>query len=78
MGSLKDTDGENSESDDNPVLNDVLTNADGLLALDTVCCTLETYDNVDEFFFKYLTRIENIFTKKQKESTIQDFFAKDK
>jgi hypothetical protein len=41
----KDTDGENSESDDVP------TNADGLLALDTVRRTLETYDNVDEFFF---------------------------
>jgi hypothetical protein len=50
----------------------------GLLALDTVRHTLETYDNVDEFFFKYLTKIENIFTKKQKQSTIQDFFAKDK
>jgi hypothetical protein len=25
-----------------------------------------------------LTNIENIFTKKQKQSTIQDFFAKDK
>ena len=74
----KDTDGENSESDDDPVLNDVPTNADGLLALDTVRRTLETYDNVDEFFFKYLTKIENIFTKKQKQSTIQDFFAKDK
>ena len=75
----KDTDGENSESDDDPVLNDVPTNADGLLALDTVCRTLETYDNVDEFFFKYLkTKIENIFIKKQKQSTIQDFFAKDK
>jgi hypothetical protein len=47
----KDTDGENSESDDDPVLNDVPTNADGLLALDTVRRTLETYDNVDEFFF---------------------------
>jgi hypothetical protein len=46
----KDTDGENSESDDDPVLNDVPTNADGLLALDTVRRTLETYDNVDEFF----------------------------
>jgi hypothetical protein len=32
----KDTNGENSESDDDPVLNDVPTNADGLLALDTV------------------------------------------
>jgi hypothetical protein len=32
----KDTDGENSESDDDPVLNDIPTNADGLLALDTV------------------------------------------
>ena len=72
----KDTNGENSESDDDPVLNDVPTNADGLLALDTVHHTLETYDNVDDFFFKYLTNIENIFTKKQ--STIQDFFAKDK
>jgi hypothetical protein len=68
----KDTDGENSESDDVP------TNADGLLALDTVRRTLETYDNVDEFFLKYLTKIENIFTKKQKQSTIQDFFVKDK
>ena len=47
----KDTDGENSESDHDPVLNDVPTNADGLLALDTVRRTLETYDNVDEFFF---------------------------
>jgi hypothetical protein len=72
----KDTNGENSESDDDPVLNDVPTNADGLLALDTVHYTLETYDNVDDFFFKYLTNIVNIFTKKQ--STIQDFFAKDK
>jgi hypothetical protein len=36
---------------DDPVLNDVPTNADGLLALDTVRRTLETYDNVDEFFF---------------------------
>ena len=52
----KDTDGENSESDDDPVLNDIPTNADGLLALDTVPRTLETYDNVDEFFFKYLTK----------------------
>ena len=52
----KDTDGENSESDDDPVLNDIPTNADGLLALDTVRRTLETYDNVDEFFFKYLTK----------------------
>ena len=52
----KDTDGENSESDDDPVLNEVPTNADGLLALDTVRRTLETYDNVDEFFFKYLTK----------------------
>jgi hypothetical protein len=33
--------------------------------------------NVDEFFLKYLTKIENIFTKKQKQSTIQDFFVKD-
>jgi hypothetical protein len=74
----KDTDGENSESDDDPVLNDVPTNADGLLALETVRHTLETYDNVDEFLFKYLTKIENIFTKNQKQSTIQDFFAKDK
>ena len=74
----KDTNGENSESDDDPVLNDVPTNADGLLSLDTVRHTLETYDNVDDFFFKYLTNIENIFTKKQKQSTIQDFFAKDK
>ena len=65
------------QSDDDPVLNDIPTNADGLLALDTVCHTLETYDNVDEFFFKYLTKIENIFTKKQKKSTIQDFFVKD-
>jgi hypothetical protein len=39
----KDTDGENSESDDDTVLNDVPTNADGLLALDTVRRTLETY-----------------------------------
>ena len=38
----KDTNGENSESDDDPVLNDVPTNADGLLALDTVHHTLET------------------------------------
>ena len=65
------------QSDDDPVLNDILTNADGLLALDTVRCTLETYGNVDEFFFKYLTEIENIFTKKQKQSTIEDFFVKD-
>ena len=65
----KDTDGENSESDDDPVLNDVPTNADGLLALETVRHTL---------VFKYLTKIENIFTKNQKQSTIQDFFAKDK
>ena len=47
----KDMDGENSESDDDPVLNNVPTNADGLLALETVRRTLETYDNVDEIFF---------------------------
>ena len=46
----KDTDGENSESDDDPVLNDVPTNADGLLALDTVRRTLETYDMLMIFF----------------------------
>ena len=68
----KDTDGENSESDDDPVLNDVPTNADGLLALDTVCRTLETYDNVDEIFFKYLkTKIENIFTKKHQHLSVR-------
>ena len=46
----KDTDGENSESDDDPVLNDVPTNADGLLAHDTVRHTLETYDMLMIFF----------------------------
>jgi hypothetical protein len=42
--------GENSESDDDPVLNDVPTNADGLLAHDTVRHTLETYDMLMIFF----------------------------
>jgi hypothetical protein len=62
----KDTDGENSESDDDPVLNDVPTNADGLLALDTVRRTLETYDNVDDFFFKYLTKDRKYIYQKTK------------
>ena len=46
----KDTDGKNSERDDVP------TNADGLLALDTVCRTLKMYDIVDDIFFsrKYI------------------------
>jgi hypothetical protein len=43
----KDTNGENSESDDDPVLKDVPTNADGLLGLYTMINQLSLTANID-------------------------------
>jgi hypothetical protein len=72
----KKSDMDDSAIDDKPIEENVPTKTEGLQGLETVRRVLETHENVDEKLFSALAKIEQIFTRKQKQTDIASFFNK--
>ena len=72
----KESDMDDSEIDDEPIEENVPTNIEGLQGLEIIHRVLETHENFDEKLFSALAKIKQIFTSKQKQTDIANFFNK--